>query len=329
MMNRLILCFAVLWLLSAPSAAHEVRPALLDLTERQSGQFIMVWKQPLKDGKRLAITPVFGPLCQLSETEAYEFYGAAVAEIRTVNCPLTSGEIRFKGLESTLTDSYVTITYLNGETRNGLVGASDPVFNLSTENEAAAVPAYLTLGISHIFAGWDHLALVVGLLLLVPVRRIWLVITSFTLAHSITLGFAAMGVIALPGRPVEILIALSIVWLAYEAVQEKRPQKGMFTGSVLPSACCTDSGLQGFCPNWDCPPPRNLRLCCCSILALNWVKSPSSLYVWHSSGRCAKPCRQMRWSSLSAASPLPWVAWACSGLLNASAPMLSDVRPLI
>lgn len=219
------MCFAVLWLLSVPSAAHEVRPALLDLTERQSGQFTMVWKQPLKDGKRLAITPVFGPLCQLSETEAYEFYGAAVAEIRTVNCPLTSGEIRFKGLESTLTDSYVTITYLNGEIRNGLVGASDPVFNLSTENEAASVPAYLTLGISHIFAGWDHLALVVGLLLLVPVRRIWLVITSFTLAHSITLGFAAMGVIALPGRPVEILIALSIVWLAYEAVQEKRPQK--------------------------------------------------------------------------------------------------------
>ncbi|MGC6511517.1 MAG: HupE/UreJ family protein [Parvibaculales bacterium] len=224
-MTRFFLLFTALWLVCLPVAAHEVRPALLDLSEKNPGNFTMVWKQPLKDGKRLAITPLFEPLCKVSETAKYEFYGTSVAEIRTLACPLTSGKIHFKGLESTLTDSYVRIEYLNGDSRNGLVGANDPFFSLTPENQGAAVPAYLSLGISHIFAGWDHLALVVGLLLLVPVRRIWLVITSFTLAHSITLGFAAMGVISLPGLPVEILIALSIAWLAYEAVQDKRPQK--------------------------------------------------------------------------------------------------------
>ena len=224
-MNKFFLFFMALWLSSLSAEAHEVRPALLELTETQSGVFKMVWKQPLKDGKRLSITPDFGPDCQPAEDAQYEIYDSSVAEIRSLSCPLTFGKIRLRGLENTLTDSYVTISYLNGERREGLVGANDPVFDLAAQNQGASVPAYLTLGISHIFAGWDHLALVAGLLLLVPVRRIWLVITSFTLAHSITLGFAAMNVISLPGRPVEILIALSIVWLAYEAVQKQRPKK--------------------------------------------------------------------------------------------------------
>ena len=79
-------------------------------------------------------------------------------------------------------------------------------------------------GFRHILIGYDHLAFLLVLLLGVvlearqreetgtrTLRRLFLVITAFTLAHSITLGMAATNVIRVPSRPVEALIALSIV----------------------------------------------------------------------------------------------------------------------
>ncbi len=190
----------------------------------------MVWKQPLKDNKRLAIQPEFDAACTVSQNIQYQVYAEAISEIKTLKCPLISGKIYLKGLENTLTDSYVSISYLNGEKRTGIVGAARPVFNINQAKESFLLPTYLSLGVNHIFAGWDHLALVVGLLLLVSSRHIWLVITSFTLAHSLTLGVATFGLISLPSRPIEILIALSIAWLAYEAIVQKHQQKSNIYG---------------------------------------------------------------------------------------------------
>ncbi len=78
-------------------------------------------------------------------------------------------------------------------------------------------PAFFGLGVEHILTGWDHVAFV--LLLVVSAGRIrglvWTV-TAFTLAHSVTLGLAALNVVdpAPLARFVEMGIALSIVWLA-------------------------------------------------------------------------------------------------------------------
>ena len=102
---------------------------------------------------------------------------------------------------------------------------------------------YFELGIEHIMFGFDHLLFVVGLMLLLgganPVRsdstllrsnnktaRYLKTITAFTLAHSVTLAAASLGVVSLPIAPVEILIALSIVLLAREALLA---QRGHFT----------------------------------------------------------------------------------------------------
>lgn len=76
---------------------------------------------------------------------------------------------------------------------------------------------YLELGIRHIWAGIDHLLFVAGLLLLArrPGRILW-AITGFTVAHSITLSLAALGLIRVAVAPVEAMIALSILFLASE-----------------------------------------------------------------------------------------------------------------
>lgn len=77
---------------------------------------------------------------------------------------------------------------------------------------------YVTAGVEHIIPkGLDHILFVLGLAFssLIIVSLLWQV-TAFTLAHSITLILAALGLIKAPSIIVEPLIALSIAWIAIE-----------------------------------------------------------------------------------------------------------------
>lgn len=76
---------------------------------------------------------------------------------------------------------------------------------------------YLVLGGEHILFGVDHLLFVLGLLLLLQgFWKLLKTITAFTVAHSITLACAVFGLFPVPSAPIEVLIALSIVFLARE-----------------------------------------------------------------------------------------------------------------
>jgi len=76
---------------------------------------------------------------------------------------------------------------------------------------------YIRTGIEHILSGPDHVLFVIGLLLLgQSLRAVLTTITAFTLAHSITLTIAALGLFAPSSRIIEPLIALSIVAIALE-----------------------------------------------------------------------------------------------------------------
>ena len=84
---------------------------------------------------------------------------------------------------------------------------------------------YLRLGVEHILLGVDHLLFVLGLLLIVGDR--WMLvktITSFTLAHSITLAIATLGYASAPIPPLNAAIALSILFLGPEVVRRWRGQ---------------------------------------------------------------------------------------------------------
>ena len=83
---------------------------------------------------------------------------------------------------------------------------------------------YLALGYTHILPkGLDHILFVVGLFLLrAQLRPVLVQVTTFTVAHSITLGLSLYGVVSLPSRVVEPLIALSIVYVAIENLRTER-----------------------------------------------------------------------------------------------------------
>lgn len=207
--------------------AHEVRPAFLSITETAPAEFTVLWKQPVLDGKRLKIKPTFPDECTVSHNTLSRQAGTVI-DSRDVFCTLTEGEISLPGLERTLTDVFAQITYLSGESRSALIKPSSPVFSLGGKAESPA-GQYLRIGVEHILLGWDHLLFVIGLTLLVSRRQILGVATAFTLAHSITLALAAFGLLSLPTRPVEILIAASIVLLGVEIMRKQQGHKTLAT----------------------------------------------------------------------------------------------------
>lgn len=212
-----ILCASFISLFSLASA-HEVRPAFLQLTETSDNVFSVVWKQPVTDNRRLKITPVFPQGCTQSPITQTRQQGT-VSESSTLSCALNDGAITLEGLDRTLTDAFIEITFMDGTTRRSLVKPSNISFDLTAEEQSPA-RHYLWIGVEHILFGWDHLLFVIGLTLLVARRQIWGVATAFTLAHSLTLAAAAFGVLQIPIRPVEILIAASIVLLGIEILRK-------------------------------------------------------------------------------------------------------------
>lgn len=90
---------------------------------------------------------------------------------------------------------------------------------------------FLRLGIEHIFTGYDHVAFLIGLLLLGgSVRELVKIVTAFTVAHSVTLALAALGVFTPSPRLVEPLIAASIVFIGLEdlwALRRRRSETAL------------------------------------------------------------------------------------------------------
>jgi len=92
---------------------------------------------------------------------------------------------------------------------------------------AVSIWAFLKLGVEHLLTGYDHLLFLLGLL--VACRRfssMALMITCFTLAHSLTLALAALDLVTLPGRVVEPLIAASIVFVGVENLIRRQEPSG-------------------------------------------------------------------------------------------------------
>ena len=87
--------------------------------------------------------------------------------------------------------------------------ARSPTVTFSAR-EGGSLAAYLRLGVEHLLTGWDHIAFVLGLTLLIGWRRELVVaITSFTVGHSVTLALAVLGVVRVPSAPVEMTKDLS------------------------------------------------------------------------------------------------------------------------
>lgn len=158
-------------------------------------------------------------------------FEADFLEIILINCPsgIAGERIGILGLESTNTDVLVRTVHQDGTTQMTRLTPSDTSFEVKAEtSDFEVVKVYAALGVEHILLGIDHLLFVFALLLIVKGwQRLLTTITTFTLAHSITLAAATLDYVNVPQPPVEAIIALSILFLAIEIVHGQRGRAGM------------------------------------------------------------------------------------------------------
>lgn len=236
-LRRIVQLLALPGLLaSMASPAHELQTAALRLQESAGGRVIATLNTPLaRDGQPTTVVPVFDARCPIVDEFRVEREATRIIREWHLQCAngLAGTRLRFEGLDPRTPEALVTADFANGATQTLAVDRHDPGITLqagTAAHPAADLGAYLPLGIEHILLGPDHLLFVLGLMLVVAARQggwrlLIAALTAFTLAHSLTLGLAMFGIWGLPPKPVEILIALSIVLLAVELAEHARRQR--------------------------------------------------------------------------------------------------------
>lgn len=217
MMSRLFRIWLALVLSGTAglSAAHEMSMAELELQQLAQNDYRWQWTAGNRSGDN-TLRPEWP------------------ADCRDDDGVLRCGEGGFKGrlgmdgVGKKFSAVLVKVQWADGRNSVYTLTAGQPSVQVyggadDTRGLGEIVRAYTVLGVEHILSGYDHLLFVIGLLFLVGFRRqlVW-TISAFTLAHSLTLASAALGWITLRSAPVEATIALSIVLVAYEALNKRQ-----------------------------------------------------------------------------------------------------------
>jgi len=211
---------------TAPAGAHEARPGFLELRETAPDTYSFLWKKPAGGEVEIYIAPVLPEECRLAGSGQRQLTPGALMVRGTLRCEggIEGKTLAFDGLESTLTDVIVRLHHADGRLESHVLKPINPTVTLGARTSGwERSRGYLRLGVDHILLGVDHLLFVLGLLLIVSNRWMLLkTITSFTLAHSVTLAIATLGYASAPLPPLNAAIALSILFLGPEIVRRWR-----------------------------------------------------------------------------------------------------------
>jgi hydrogenase/urease accessory protein HupE len=224
-----VLVFAGLF---SQAFAHELQPSSLELRQLTPERYEVIWRAPIYYGKAHPAKLQLPEHWQTVGEPTIKQLSDSALHRRVVRVPsgaIDGGVIRFLGLEVTITDVFVRFIWLDGSQTTAIARPSQPWVEIVAQRSAWRVAVdYTVLGVDHILSGFDHLTFVLALLLIVSgARRLLITVTSFTLAHSITLAAATLGVMWVPGPPVEATIALSILFFASELVKVNRGESGL------------------------------------------------------------------------------------------------------
>lgn len=215
----------VAWGLAPAAQADELRPGYLEFTERAVGEWSLVWKAPMRGGVTPQTQPVLPQGCAITGTPAKAMVGAAMVTTAQVRCSkgVAGQSIGLTQFSAAQTDVLVRVQPLGRPVQALRLTAAEPMAEIRARPDRWQVAeTYFITGVEHILFGYDHLLFVVALVLLIS--GFWAIasaVTAFTLAHSITLIGTTLGFMGLPQRPVESVIALSIMFLAVEIVKKQ------------------------------------------------------------------------------------------------------------
>ncbi len=227
--STLVQVVVVAMLCSAGLKADELKPAYLELTETSSGTWQIYYKTSARSRLARHSELLLPEHCTALAPLSVSIQSGNQIQTGTMQCPagLQGYAIGIQGLSTTNTDALVRLQSVSAPLMTLRLTprawqATVPHADTSTPISNVAL-TYTVIGIEHIVWGYDHLLFVLAMvLLLTGWQRIVWTVTAFTAAHSLTLVGTTLGWFALASRPVEAIIALSIVFLAVE-ILKKRP----------------------------------------------------------------------------------------------------------
>lgn len=228
MIRLLLLAMVLISLNSAPALADDNRPLTVAIDEQRGDLVRLTWKVPANVEPRHVPSLSAGSACSAAGRQRNWSDPIGHWREETWRCPAGIADHRIAIAYPFANPNLATIV------RYRRLGARDPqTLLLQPHNASFALErkdigkgsfgAFLLLGIKHIWTGFDHLLFVAALIFIAGTpRRIFSTITGFTIAHSVTLGLAALELVRLPTSTIEAVIALSIVFLAVEIVKGPR-----------------------------------------------------------------------------------------------------------
>ncbi|ALL14109.1 HupE/UreJ family protein [Caulobacter henricii] len=223
---RAVALVLALLALTGVARADDLRPGYLELTQTSAATWRMVWKAPIRGGLATHAAPTLQADCR-APPPVRTLVSGAVVEVWSLDCPrgLAGRSVGLSGLDAAFSDALVRIAPQGRPVQVARLTADQPAVEIRAVPDRLQVArTYLVLGIEHILAGYDHLLFVLSLVLLLRGGlRIAKTVTAFTIAHSLTLVATSLHLISVPRQPVEICIALSIVFLAVE-ILKSRPE---------------------------------------------------------------------------------------------------------
>ncbi len=183
----------------AGDAPLELRKTVVTITQEEDVDFILEYTPPAQSPLRFRATHV--------QKLGYG-YGVTLT---------LTGDKEFLGSKLLMEHDLVLEVPIKLPSDGAPSGAGPSEPDPAPARPSFSFRSYLLLGIEHILGGFDHLLFLAALLVVCrSLRRFFIIITCFTLAHSLTLGLAALDLVSLSPAIVEPLIAASIVYVAAE-----------------------------------------------------------------------------------------------------------------
>ena len=206
------------------ASSHDGRPVYLEVNQLSETEYELAWRlPPTIEPMNLPEIYMEGPCDENKELSSTKgLLGKRLYQCVDRDAPQQI-KLLFPRTNPSLS-SIVRIQHSGYSARFLHAGPGETSINMpSSINNNSLFSEYGKLGVEHIIGGYDHLLFLVCVIWLAfTFKRILLAVTGFTVAHSITLGLAALGVVSPAIEPIEALIALSIGFVAAELARQNR-----------------------------------------------------------------------------------------------------------